>query len=33
MPDSDKYFLEVNAYVSLKVATKTYFGDKETVKV
>ena len=32
MPDSDTYFLVVSARVSLKVATKDYFRDKETMK-
>ena len=27
---SDAYFLEVSAHISLKVATKDYFRDKET---
>ena len=29
---SDAYFLEVSAHVSVKVGTKDYFRDKETVK-
>ena len=30
---SETYFLELSAHVSLKVASKDYFGDKETMKV
>ena len=33
MARSDAYFLEVSAHVLLKVATKDYFGDKETMKI
>ena len=32
MPGSDKYFLEVSAHLSLKVATDDCFRDKETTK-
>ena len=32
MPDWDTYFLEVSAHVSLKVATKDYFRDQQTMK-
>ena len=30
---SDMYFLEVSAHVALKVATKDYFRDKQTMKI
>ena len=33
MPGWDTYFLEVSAHVSLKVATKDYFRDKETMRI
>ena len=33
MPGSDTYFLEVGAHVSLKVATRDYSRDKETMKI
>ena len=33
MPDSDTYFLEVGAHVSLKVATDNSFRDKEIMEI
>ena len=30
---SDVYFLEVSAHVALKVATKGFFRDKETMNI
>ena len=33
MPGLDTYFLEVNAHVSLKVATDDCFRDKESMKI
>ena len=33
MLGSDTYFLEESAHVSLKVATKNFFRDKETMKI
>ena len=33
MPGSDTYFLEVNAHVSLRVATDDSFRDKESMKI
>ena len=32
-PCSATYYLEVHARVSLKVATKAYFGGKRTLKI
>ena len=33
MADSDTYFLEVTAHVSLKVATNNSFRDKKTMNI
>ena len=33
MPGLDTYFLEVNAHVSLKVATDDCFRDKESMNI
>ena len=31
MPGSDKYFLEMSAHISLRVATKGYFRGKKKI--